>query len=211
VDTPSYELYYNTSDQKFKLWNRISGISGISTRGLVVSGNYEGPAATDATKVRVIQNQQNQNYRGFVAFLTTPVIYFEAGGSSLFQSVTKLRIFTCVVGGGGHTPGDGNGGKVTPLITANRAAQQALHNILPVNPFTSNLTLYFQEHPEQPVTAQLFDVSGRVHVQQTIEPGNVSENRYVLNTADLLPGMYFLRLETAPGVFSTHKVMKYEQ
>jgi len=149
VDTPSYELYYNTSDQKFKLWNRISGISGISTRGLVVSGNYEGPAATDATKVRVIQNQQNQNYRGFVAFLTTPVIYFEAGGSSLFQSVTKLRIFTCVVGGGGHTPGDGNGGKVTPLITANRAAQQALHNILPVNPTSPCISRSIRNNPSR--------------------------------------------------------------
>ena len=110
----------------------------------------------------------------------------------------------------GGSPGNNEGDDPIPPTIA-PVAQATLKNIQVVNPFSSDLTLLFQEHPTQPVTAQLCDVSGRMQLQQTIEPGSIGGNQYKLATSDLQPGMYFLRLETAPGVFSTHKIVKYDQ
>jgi hypothetical protein len=172
---------------------------GITNPGPVPGSTlYENPPL-EASDVRISYPNQIEFHASFSSATT---IFFEGP-----PGATLSMYPYCM----GNSPGSGEGGDAAMVSTVDPVAQAALRNILPVNPFSSNLTLYFQEHPEQPVTAQLFDVNGRMHVQQTIEPVSVGENRYILNTADLVPGLYFLRLETAPGVFSTHKVVKYEE
>lgn len=212
---PMYRFYYNASESRFMLKDEQID-ANTHTAGLTlipmpppsppfsVFQDFP-PNVIGASTVRVIQTVQSIDRIAYISFPTAQSIHL-AGGNNGF---TGFKMYVC--SGGGASPsqaGEGDDPATTP--TTEPVAQAALHNIQVVNPFTSALTLLFREHPEQPLTAQLYDVSGRVQVQQTIQPVQVNENQHVLLTADLPPGMYFLRLETAPGVFSTHKVVKYQ-
>ena len=212
-DFPTYGFKYVQGITKFNVdvVDVDDSSTSISSAGLVVSpifgSAYQPAPVSNASKTRVIQSGQNQVYEGYFTFSSTTSIFFE--GPQLNSDglpFNFLKVYVCEGGSPGNNEGDD---PIPPTIAP--VAQATLKNIQVVNPFSSDLTLLFQEHPTQPVTAQLCDVSGRMQLQQTIEPGSIGGNQYKLATSDLQPGMYFLRLETAPGVFSTHKIVKYDQ
>lgn len=143
----------------------------------------------------------NNFYEGVISFPDVNTIKYNQGN---FSSLQLYRV--CQGGNGSNGDSKNRSSSPNPVTTQ---AQAALDNILPVNPFSSDLSLRCTEHPLQAITAQLFDLSGHLHLQREIQPDDFSANTCSLPTADLLPGMYFLRLEAAPGVIVTHKVVKF--
>lgn len=207
---PQYTFRYTGSKIVFKgLGTTVP--EGEILEGLVVPTPdtfdpllYVAPTANNPTIVSsdILLDYPNLIGEAHISFAPPSTLFFKGPNG------TSLTIHPSCTGG--FSPGTNEGDDpITPTIDP--VAQAALRNIQVVNPFASDLTLLFSEHPEQPIGAQLCDLSGRMQLQQTIEPGSIAGNQYKLATTDLSPGMYFLRLETAPGVFSTHKVVKYDQ
>lgn len=77
-----------------------------------------------------------------------------------------------------------------------------------VNPFFSDLTIYFNEYPAGPVKTRLFDLQGIPKIETVIEPDQMSDFGYSLQTASLPSGMYFLQMEMPSGELITRKVLK---
>lgn len=79
--------------------------------------------------------------------------------------------------------------------------------IKPVNPFDDYLILHCSGTPEQELALRLVDMTGRLVLNQTIQPGVLPNNSISIPTDDLT-GVYFLHVETEPGNFVTRKVVK---
>lgn len=77
-----------------------------------------------------------------------------------------------------------------------------------INPFSSNLIIFFIEVPTTPVKTRLLDLQGRSWIETAIQPDELTEGTYSIPTEDLPTGLYFLQMETQPGQFVTRKVMK---
>lgn len=95
----------------------------------------------------------------------------------------------------------------TPQNAADRVASDSDQSefIRPLpNPFADVLTLNGSGGtPEAPVEIQLFDAAGRLVKREEA----VIEGSYALSTADLPPGVYFLKLQSDAGSF-VYKLLK---
>lgn len=200
ANPPGFQLIFNSQEGWFE-YKRLDPLEPEeSVEGAPENSFQYEPPQVFATNVRASYPGSSNGgnisslVHAYISFPTTSSIYLAPESSS---GVT-LSLYACQKNGA-----EGEGDRSTFHTT-----QSALYNIFPASPFESDMILYFQEHPEQALTAQLFDVNGRMQLQKTIQPDEMGENRYVLPTAILQPGVYFLRLETAPGVFATRKVVK---
>jgi methionine-rich copper-binding protein CopC len=190
-----FTIQYLVNTGKYQIERFCPAPPGEDVQGQVGNsfGVYAPPTVLDASDVQA--DYDGLAYPIHVSFSESEGIHFEGPQGS------ALNLYTSCTGN--HC----SEGRESPSTVADPAPS----NIQVVNPFADHLTLLFQEHPEQAITAQVFDVSGRMCLQTKIQPEQMAGTQYTLPTADLLPGMYFLRLETAPGVASTHKVVKYEK
>jgi hypothetical protein len=114
-----------------------------------------------------------------------------------------LTIYECSNGagaGGGETK---NRDQILPNST-----NTSLSLLAAPNPFTNEINLTFTERPEtaEPVAIELFDLQGKLHLQQYF---NSSSDNLSLPTQDLPLGMYFLRARVGDTV-KTIKVVKTE-
>lgn len=169
------------------------------------------PAPTNPNDVVFSSNMkvtyQNPALEGYVAFPLVNELYYFANPGGTPPAFSTIKIYSsCGSGGDGRglsgasgdpSPGDGR-----------VEDREWLSGVRPVNPFVTDLPLLFQGYPESPLTARLYDSQGQEALKTAIQAADVSENLYLLRTDGLLPGLYYLRLETAQGVFRVHKVVK---
>ena len=148
---------------------------------------------------------QNPVLEGYVAFPLVNVLYYFANSNGTPPAFSTIKIYSSCGSGDGRGLDAASGGPGSNGMED----REWLSRVRPVHPFVTDLPLLFQGgYPESPLTARLYDTRGQAVRNTAIEAANVSENLYLLRTDGLLPGLYYLRLETASGVFAVHKVVK---
>ncbi len=72
------------------------------------------------------------------------------------------------------------------------------------NPFKDNIYVSFSSVVSQPVNARLFDVSGKLVVEENIVPNDIS---YVMDNLHLTPGVYVLSIRIGNGDIKSYKLL----
>ncbi|MDD5569700.1 MAG: T9SS type A sorting domain-containing protein [Bacteroidales bacterium] len=74
------------------------------------------------------------------------------------------------------------------------------------NPADNRVTINYQLSENTPIRISVHDLIGKEVMQFTIKNNNAGENQFDMNTGNLLPGIYFVTLETKNGL-STQKLI----
>lgn len=197
---PRFLFTYYTSTSRFGFNNIFDTRPEIFDAGLpVFSTQYEDPWIR-GKKIRVRYIPGGEKFEGYITFPTSTSILFEGAQTASYTSFPSITIYRC---SGGAAPSGSSSG------SQDRSTVPSLSdNILPISPFENDLYVYFQEQPKQPFKAQLFDLSGHLHMEKVVPAEEVSGGQCMFPAAHLLPGMYFLRVETTPNVFTVRRVVK---
>ena len=148
-----------------------------------------------------------------MAFPSMAEIYFYNNQlETPFSSITIYRTCTGTSPGNGNGTGGGGGGKEggnrSDGLSGGTEMAGADLKVIAVNPFTNLLTLKFPELPEGPVKTRLIDLQGIPKIETLIQPGEMNENTYSIQTDALPAGLYFLQMETQSGQMIVRKVVK---
>lgn len=206
---PKYEFYFTGSKFNFTI-NKVDEMT--YTEGLVIGGSNNfptfdfqdfPPTVLNASNVRVTQGSGMPTpYVGYISFPSTESI--QVGSWNGNFSFSGFKIYQCSEGGGGSSNGDW---PKKNLLTSDRMSS-SIAPIVASNPFTENLILNLKGDVGWPVTVRLFDTNGKTLVNHCILNEQEMDYRYVIPTRDILPGIYFLHLETALGDSFVRKVVK---
>lgn len=105
------------------------------------------------------------------------------------------------------TGGEGNGaGKRSDDNNDSSPSEVSNNPTVSPNPFSETLDIITPLPTDGPVTLQLFNINGRMVLEQR---HNTGSDRFTLETASLASGFYLLRVETN-GTVKTFKVVKSE-
>lgn len=204
-----YRFRYKTEEERFEFRSLSTNPMNSHLYGQNIFGTTYEQEPDDPDSIVASSNlkatlQSNElNLEGYLSFPTETDLYYYAdpdGGTAAFSTIRIYSGCSGVENPRSILPGAGG--------NANDHARALLQGVHAVNPFTAGLPLVFQEFSESAVSARLFDARGQEVLRAEIQPADITENLYVLRTGDLPAGLYYLRLETAPGVFAVHKVVK---
>ncbi|MCU0422929.1 MAG: T9SS type A sorting domain-containing protein [Bacteroidia bacterium] len=96
--------------------------------------------------------------------------------------------------------------ELSKVICVAHATEPTQQVITSPNPFNENLNITYYSNKEADVTVQVFDMLGKVHVNE-LRNANKGNNQYHINTEALPNGIYFVRITNGTEI-TTQRIIK---
>lgn len=103
-----------------------------------------------------------------------------------------------------ETDDNANDDFYTDTIILRRNVEADVVNLVVTNPFTDRIHVSFNSQLTQPVTARLYDMSGKLIREEIAVPNSIA---YVLDNLALIPGIYLFSIQIGDNEPTTYKML----
>ena len=213
------DLWYSGSSSNFMFANSISQTLGTISQVSTISCNAGAPSSF-INGAGIIDLQPGDNY----FWLTFKVPFGAINTNTIQATLTEIRITsgggTCTSIGGATATRQIQASGCASLMRLSNAEDETnseiesnettINWIVYPNPFDRKLSLRFIPEKSNYAQADLFDLQGRIVLNQLVsDVKEYEEKTFEINTSDLAPGMYFLHFQSGDETI-IKKVVKLE-